>query len=107
MRLLTLNFGGSPAMVLARREPFYHKIWMGEVVDPEPPADSVPRAVSMTWTDPCDVEVQPAVPFVIWNVHYCTVLPRQDGTVRRCTEREEVRHRSQTIAFLLIFRCFS
>eukprot|EP00752_Nemacystus_decipiens_P014856 g13227.t1 len=32
------------------------KLWMGEVVDPEPPAGSVPRTVSMAWTDPCDVE---------------------------------------------------
>ncbi|CAM9373919.1 unnamed protein product, partial [Ectocarpus sp. 8 AP-2014] len=32
------------------------KIWMGEVVDPEPPAGSAPRTVSMTWTDPCGVE---------------------------------------------------
>eukprot|EP00752_Nemacystus_decipiens_P004376 g3999.t1 len=32
------------------------KLWMGEVVDPEPPAGSVPRTISMTWTDPCDVE---------------------------------------------------
>lgn len=31
---------------------------MGKVVDPEPPADSIPRAVSMAWTDPCDVEVR-------------------------------------------------
>ncbi|CAM9277620.1 unnamed protein product, partial [Ectocarpus sp. 12 AP-2014] len=32
------------------------KIWMGEVVDPEPPAGSAPRTVSMTWTEPCSVE---------------------------------------------------
>ncbi|CAM9322195.1 unnamed protein product, partial [Hapterophycus canaliculatus] len=32
------------------------KLWMGTVVDPEPPAGSIPRTVSMSWTDPCDVE---------------------------------------------------
>ncbi|CBN76176.1 PKD domain protein [Ectocarpus siliculosus] len=32
------------------------KTWMGEVVDPEPPAGSAPRTVSMTWTNPCGVE---------------------------------------------------
>ncbi|CAN0026447.1 unnamed protein product, partial [Ectocarpus sp. 13 AM-2016] len=32
------------------------KIWTGEVVDPEPPAGSAPRTVSMTWTEPCSVE---------------------------------------------------
>ncbi|CAN0216102.1 unnamed protein product, partial [Ectocarpus sp. 8 AP-2014] len=30
--------------------------WLGEVVDPEPAAESVPRTVSMTWTTPCDPE---------------------------------------------------
>ncbi|CAB1101779.1 unnamed protein product [Ectocarpus sp. CCAP 1310/34] len=30
--------------------------WLGEVVDPEPSANSIPRTVSMTWTDPCDTE---------------------------------------------------
>ena len=34
------------------------QLWMGVVVDPEPPAGTIPRAVSMTWTDPCDVEVR-------------------------------------------------
>eukprot|EP00903_Cladosiphon_okamuranus_P019467 g17901.t1 len=32
------------------------KLWMGEVVHPEPLAGSVPRSVSVAWTDPCDVE---------------------------------------------------
>ncbi|CAM9507519.1 unnamed protein product [Ectocarpus fasciculatus] len=32
------------------------KTWLGDVVDPEPPVDSVPRTVSMTWTNPCDPE---------------------------------------------------
>ncbi|CAN0080080.1 unnamed protein product [Scytosiphon promiscuus] len=32
------------------------KLWMGTVVDPEPPAGSIPRTVSMSWTDPCEVE---------------------------------------------------
>ncbi|CAB1100369.1 unnamed protein product [Ectocarpus sp. CCAP 1310/34] len=32
------------------------KTWLGEVVDPEPSANSIPRTVSMTWTDPCDIE---------------------------------------------------
>ncbi|CAM9444977.1 unnamed protein product, partial [Ectocarpus sp. 13 AM-2016] len=32
------------------------KTWLGEVVDPEPAADSVPRTVSMTWTNPCNPE---------------------------------------------------
>ncbi|CAM9859654.1 unnamed protein product, partial [Ectocarpus fasciculatus] len=32
------------------------KVWIGDVVDPAPPADSVPSTISMTWTTPCDVE---------------------------------------------------
>ncbi|CAN0210802.1 unnamed protein product, partial [Ectocarpus sp. 6 AP-2014] len=32
------------------------KTWMGEVVDPEPSVNSIPRTVSMTWTDLCDIE---------------------------------------------------
>lgn len=33
------------------------QVWIGDVVDPAPPADSVPSTISMTWTTPCDVEV--------------------------------------------------
>ncbi|CAN0121836.1 unnamed protein product [Ectocarpus sp. 4 AP-2014] len=32
------------------------KTWLGEIVVPEPSANSIPRTVSMTWTHPCDVE---------------------------------------------------
>ena len=31
------------------------QVWMGNVVDPEPGHS---RTVSMTWADPCDVEVR-------------------------------------------------
>ncbi|CAM9251578.1 unnamed protein product, partial [Ectocarpus sp. 12 AP-2014] len=32
------------------------KVWIGDVVDPAPPSDSVPSTISMTWTTPCDVK---------------------------------------------------
>ncbi|CAM9223389.1 unnamed protein product, partial [Ectocarpus sp. 6 AP-2014] len=32
------------------------KVWIGDVVDPAPPSDSVPSTISMTWTTPCNVE---------------------------------------------------
>lgn len=37
--------------------PNRRKVWMGEVVNPAPAADSAPTTISMTWADPCDVEV--------------------------------------------------
>lgn len=47
---------------------------MGTVVDPEPAAGAIPGAVSMTWTDPCDVEVRTAFALIGIDV-FGRVLP--------------------------------
>lgn len=37
--------------------PANEQIWIGDVVDPEPPAGSSASTLSIAWTDPCDAEV--------------------------------------------------
>lgn len=75
---------------------------MGEVVDPEPLGGSVPRTVSMTWTDPCDVEVSTALALVVSCGYSCvctsTLFPGvgnvltgcdMNGTVGGCHKGDE------------------
>ena len=49
---------------------------MGNVVDPEP---LYPRTVSMTWTDPCDVEVRVLLDF---SRHFCSTYARFPKNLR-------------------------
>lgn len=44
---------------------------MGDVVEPAPLPGSLPGTISMTWTDPCDVEVRDASPTKIHKVRLC------------------------------------
>ena len=54
----------------------FGQVWMGDVVDPEP---FFSRTVSMTWADPCDVEVRAA-----------TATMYSPGFLLLSTERESI-----------------
>ena len=49
---------GGPSSPLHVRPAVGCQIWMGKVVDPEP---RYPRTISMTWVDPCEMEVRTPV----------------------------------------------
>lgn len=54
-----------------------NKVWIGDVVDPSPPDGSLPRTVSMTWGEECDIQVRRVSQDVFVRGRHCGAVARE------------------------------